>query len=384
MASFADIQIVSQERRKKLESRLAKLKPPVVLGSALRVPSYAYKYWGIKPGEFRKESEAAYAVEFVEASSDWIGYVSAAANEAGLGDAAQMLRDRTARLVAYIANLMRRKIDPNKPIKILDVGSGDGLSAAKLLEGLPENVFPIELTLLDGAKFRLDAAKDTIKNKLKEYKCLSKLEKTKITTVKATDLEIIDKLGTEQFHIAMSVAGVHAHAYLDEPFRQIAESLKPSGMFITGDWHNSMWEHPSTVYDFFNSFDEADWPEKEEFLKTFCEAYPEAKSPFPYISDYKDPEHIKEHRLAREQIKKFWKAWAKIRKEAIAEGKLNPKDEMILLEGHRPGHHYAEEMERAGLKIDIPILRDYFRRNNPYGAIPNSRLHMITYGQKPA
>ncbi|MCB0318300.1 MAG: class I SAM-dependent methyltransferase, partial [Bdellovibrionales bacterium] len=345
---------------------------------------YAYQNWGIKPGEFRKESEAAYAVEFQEASADWIRYVSAAAKEAGLGDAAQMLREKTARFVAHVINIMRRKLDPKTPIKILDVGCGNGLSAAELLKGLSDEAFPIELSLLDGASCRINVAKETIEKKLGDLKCEYKLKLTKLIPVIGVDLDITEKFGTGNFDLVMSVAGVHAHAYLDEPFRQIAASLKPGGMFITGDWHNSMWEHPKTVYDFFNSFDSAEWPEKEIFLETFCQAYPAARISAPFVSDLKDPENLDEHLLACEKITSFWKAWAKIRKDCLRAGRLNPNDELVLLEGHRPGHHYEEEMRKSGLNTDIPVLRDLFRGHNPFGAVPHSRLHMISYGRKPA
>jgi len=69
---------------------------PLRLGSALRVPSYAYPKWGIPYGSYREESDACYMSEWAGGTKSQVECVRAALAEAGMLDYTNMLRQAAA------------------------------------------------------------------------------------------------------------------------------------------------------------------------------------------------------------------------------------------------------------------------------------------------
>src|SRR3989338_2902616 len=82
---------------------------PVRLGSALKIPSYAYPDWGIEGSEeeLREESDRGYEVEWLGldgrgGSEQQMRYVIDAIKSTGLGNYSQMLRDKAAEIISYL------------------------------------------------------------------------------------------------------------------------------------------------------------------------------------------------------------------------------------------------------------------------------------------
>ena len=75
---------------------------PVLLGSALKVPGYAYPAWGIPAGFYRKTSDDLYAVEWEGGSPRQMQYVIDAITRTGLGNFSQMLRNSNAAVVSHL------------------------------------------------------------------------------------------------------------------------------------------------------------------------------------------------------------------------------------------------------------------------------------------
>src|SRR3989338_8082551 len=99
---------------------------PVRLGSALRVPSYAYGIWGIKGPELalRRESERGYQVEWLgfdgKGSPQQMRYVVEAITATGLGNYSQMLRDKGAEIVSFLV----KEFLKGKKVRYLETGAG--------------------------------------------------------------------------------------------------------------------------------------------------------------------------------------------------------------------------------------------------------------------
>ncbi|MBI4021551.1 MAG: methyltransferase domain-containing protein [Candidatus Aenigmarchaeota archaeon] len=334
---------------------------PFRLGSVLRVPSYAYPAWGLAEGNYHRESEQAYDVEFVEGSPRWMQYVSDASVRAGLGDFPQRLRAENARVVASLIQ------ETAGLVTILDVGAGAGHSAREIHRALDGNARDrARYTLLDGARHRLDAAEALLQEEgITDY-----------AIELANDTQIAERFEEGAFAVATSVAGVHAHAYLEPTFSQVAYVVRPGGFFVTADWHNSMWEHPRRVYQFLMGLE---WDTKKQDMDAFRRAFPRyAREPGQTLGHDEN---------ANEMIRRFWTGWAEVRREAVAAHGFRKADEMYLLEGHRPVERYLQEMEQAGFQLDTiatrRLVRDQVMNGNPHQVLPDSRLLMVTVGQKP-
>ena len=136
-----------------------------------------------------------------------------------------------------------------------------------------------------------------------------------------------------------------------------------------------MWEHPARVYEFLKKLE---WPTKKEDIERFVRAYPNSISNPPSLTpaDYN----------ANLMIKGFWAAFGEVRKEMIAKGEFEERDDIWILEGHRPVEQYMMEMQRAGYSLDTHLIRDLQNqgaiRSNPHQILPDSRLLMVTIGQK--
>ncbi|HDD72716.1 MAG TPA: hypothetical protein ENG00_01335, partial [Candidatus Aenigmarchaeota archaeon] len=104
---------------------------PVRLGSALRVPSYAYKNWGIPEGKFRRESDEEYVIEWKAGSPRQMQYVIDAITRTGLGNYSQILRDANAKLVAAAVKRF--------PEKVYILEPGFGVSTVNMFDALDED-----------------------------------------------------------------------------------------------------------------------------------------------------------------------------------------------------------------------------------------------------
>jgi len=330
---------------------------PIVLGSALRVPSYAYANWGIPAGSNREESDNQYEIEWKGGSSQQMNYVVEAIKATGLGNYSQMLRDENARLVAKIVR------DSKEKVYYLEPGAGE--STVTVYKKLIEDGVDAEklvTTMVEPSADRLNAA-------------VEKLEKlglrgNNFQMYDDRDVDVSRIVADNSQDIVSCVAQIHHHAYLDTPLKCLYNTLKPNGIIIITDWHNSMWEHPNRVYEFLKN--EFEWPTKDQDLEAFIKAYPKALETAPALSELNE--------CANAHIKKFWKGWEAVRKREIERGNFKPEDDIFMLEAHRPVEEQLKSMVGAGFLLPADVMD--WRIETPKRLIADSDILYLTVGQK--
>jgi len=334
---------------------------PVYLGSALRVPGYAYPDWGIEGDENRlsEESDRQYEIEWKGGSKKQMEYVVEAITESGLGNYSQMLRDANAELVSKAAQKSKKKVN------YMELGAG--VSTVNVYKRLQkDNVDSERLigTLIEPSKDRLEsAASELEKMGLKRGK--------NFRIIVGRDNDISSFVEPDSQDITSYVGVVHHHAYLDAPLSQVYRSLSKNGLLVVADWHNAMWEHPNRVYEFLR--DEFEWFIKEQDLEAFVRAYPKALEKAPELSEL--------DAASNRHIKRFWKAWGNVRKREMESGTFRSEDDIFMLEAHRPVERQNEAIERVGYRLDTPAIRE-LQDTNPRGLVPDSGILYMTVAQK--
>ena len=345
---------------------------PVRLGSALKVPSYAYPDWGIDDSEeeLREESDRGYEVEWLGldgkgGSPRQMEYVIEALKSSKLDNYSQMLRDKGAEIVSYLV----REVFEGRGVHYLEVGAGVSTEfVIKRLKADGVDLDRVFMTLVEPGARRIEGTASRLES---EYG----LKRNKnFRVVNGTDMDIPEHVEPNSQDIALAVATFHHHAFLDKPTKAIADCLAYGGRFITADWHNSMWEHPNRVYSYLEK--EFDWPTKEEDLAEFARRFPKALEQAP-----EDPLN----EASNADIRKFWKGWEKVRREAIESGTFNLNDDIMMLEGHRPVEKYVKAFKGAGLFVDkeIGMEKAGILSGNPHKVLnTDSRILMVTTGTK--
>lgn len=328
----------------------------VILGNALRVPSHSYNGWGFKKeddkiGNPLRISDKYYKEEWEFLTEEEHKDIAEAARRAGIGDANRLLNIETGRVVNKLVNRLTGKIH------ILDVGAGAGDTSIQILETLKvDDRARVIFALLDPVDNFLEVARNRLK-------AADLVEDVSYMTLVGRDLNIPEKVGQGAQHIAVAVASVHHHAFLDEPFRCIYYTLKRGGFFITADWHHTMWEHPNRVYKLLQRM--PDWPTKAKDLEEFKRSYEAAIQEIPDPDDSRD-------RKANEQISNFWIEYSKMEHRS---------KRFQMLEGHRPAEQYLEEMRKVGFLTDSEVIRQILP-SNPHQILLDSSLLCICLAQK--
>lgn len=333
---------------------------PVRLGSALKVPSYAYPFWGIPLGWYRDRSEELYSVEWEGGSPRQMQYVIDAITRTGLGNYSQMLRDEAAKTVSRIVQTKKGRVNILEP--------GAGISTEVIYKKLHQDGVDLDrltVTMIEPAQSRLEETADRI---VSDYN-LQRGKHLHVHVGKDTDTPKIVAPSSQD--IIVCVAQIHHHAYLDTPLTMLYHATAADGFLVTADWHNSLWEHPSRVYDFLRR--EFEWETKDEDLAAFRHLFPQ--------STKKHPETSAPLVEANNHIRHFWKGWAKVRAEAIEAGEFEPEDDILMLEAHRPVRRYRQEMEAAGYELFAEELMD--ETPNPQLLIDGNEILTQIIAQKP-
>ena len=330
---------------------------PLRLGSALRVPSYAYHSWDIPIAvDYTKESDRQYEMEWKGGSPQQMQYIEDAAIRSGMGNYPQMLRDANAAVVSRMLRGMKM------PVNYLETGAG--VSTAVLYDTLERDGYDLEgihATLVEPSKSRLmKKAVEPLREKgLKEGK--------HFTALNVRDVDVTKYIEKGSQHIISSVATMHHHSSLFEPLEALSRVMMDDGYVIIADWHNSMWEHPKRVYEFLR--DDLEWETKDEDLASFAAAYPKFTEQASKLSGSEEEANL--------MIRRFWKAWADVRMEAIENGTFRPEDDILMLEAHRPVETYKGSMMFLTCNTDIPVMSA-----NPWPLLPISDLLYVTVLQK--
>lgn len=327
---------------------------PLYMGGIDRVAKEYRDAWG-SPYNGEASADTAYRAEWAAGNSGQLGLVKEATIEAGLGNYPELLNIRAAEAVSRL--LASRK----GPIRLIDIGSAGGTTVLVTYEALPDHLKDAaEFVLVDPSPGALKSAEETLTER-----------GIKFEIRQGSDSDVLSGIPEGSFDILTGVASVHHHARI--PFDEYDRVLKKGGFALFADWHNSMWRSPASVYhDFLLGMD---WPRREEGLRDWLRAYPQAiEVPIPPVHPH--------DRQANTDIAKFWQAYQRIQNEqAPGANAIWP------LEGHRPVGMYALAMRQAGFDLET---RDIDRlvgmgiiARNPHQILPDSSLLQLTIGQKP-
>jgi SAM-dependent methyltransferase len=328
---------------------------PLRLGSPLRAPHFTWPDWGIRwktEDEFRQlvdQSEEAYRIEWAATRRVSHEEIARASKKAGLGNANKQLNEGVAGLaVKLIANNDRRQL------RILDLGAGSGATSAAVWDRLPRSLRSrTEWVLLDPAERALADASDNLKKK--------GMSQNQFVICNQRDMDALPKY-RNCIDLIISVAAIHHHGYLDPLFSLIAEALRKGGLFVGGDWHNSLSNHPARMLKLLRGLD---WDSKKEDLSLFEMLYPKS---FQYPKKKQSAGQMK----ADKQISNFWTAYAQYRR-------LKNED-FLVIEGHRPVQYYIAGFTSAGL--NVPPIIPVNRRPNPLFLKPGSCLLCVLLAAK--
>lgn len=327
---------------------------PMPMGSPARTPEYARSAWGLPSSIDEKKVVELYSDEWKEGNEGQLAIVSEAAKKAGFGDNPALLRQKTAEVVKVAIG----EYPISDELLILDVGAGPGLSALTIWKELPTAIQPkSRFLLLDPSRASLEAAKKVMEENEIKHRIICD-----------TDLNMGQYTAEESVDILIGVASIHHHSQI--PFDLYYRMLKPGGVAVFADWHNSIWEHPYRVYRFLQAFD---WSKKEAGLRNWLESYPSVSIPEP----------IGPNGQANKDITRFWRGYLETVRESAQSLGLNA---IWPLEGHRPVERYIVEMKKAGFGVNSAMAEKIVEREvitrNPHQLLPDSRLLMVTIGEK--
>jgi SAM-dependent methyltransferase len=344
--------------------------PPFIIGSALRVPSYAYVKWNIRghPGQLREDSLTVYQDEFGDTSPAWMASVVEAARRGGIGDRPQILRQAVGRTAAKVTEQMLQK---QPYVRLLDVGCGAGGSLSAYIAEL-EKLDPsyLERVILSG----VDLSRKSIWKAGDDLESRGFHKGDNLYLYHSRDFEMGEHVAPESQDVIINVAGIHAASDISPTFRAIARTLKPGRLFVSGDWHHAMWDHPRYTYKLLDEMDAGhfEWANKGAFMDEFAYLFPRAKGYFS--TPQMDPADAR----AIEEIGRYWRdGWAEVRLEKIKSGQLLPQDEQIVLEGHRPVEEYVLEGKKAGLTATEGVVYDGILHANPQQVVEGTNLNMV-------
>jgi SAM-dependent methyltransferase len=350
-------------------------KMPIKFESAIRVNRKSYPEWDIPDGEYRERSDELYEKEWQGGSGQMRNVANAAINS-GLGSFSVSLRNVVGRIAAYLIH------ESDDKVRLLDVGAGSGGSVKTVYSQLhPSKWNKIYSLLIDPSKKNREDARKYLKNTLGLY------EGKDFDFIVGRDKDIPKKVNKGDFDIAIQVAAIHHHAYLDNPFKAVAYALrkkgfgkddekeKYGGVFISGDWHSRIWESPAMVYRWL--LKRMKWPKKKEGIESFLKQFPQAIKEIGRMGSF-DLENLK-------AFSRYYQTWNEDRQKLISEGKYKPDEDFYAMEGHCPVEIYENEMKDAGFLLDTPIIgrviEERITDDNPYQVFPNHNLNMVLTGQ---
>jgi SAM-dependent methyltransferase len=304
---------------------------PVSLGSALKVPYYAFPNWGIPQDAYYKmKGDELYACEWQGGTPQQMQYVVEAITRTGLGNFSQMLRDKNAEIVTHLVQNQFK----GKRVNYIEPGAGvSTVNVAEKLLNAQVDMDRFHMTLIEPSAERLE----TNAAKLEKMGLRRNYHFHLHPGKKDTDMFWLVELGSQD--IASNVAQGHHHPDIKPALVNIAAVLRQGGYYLSNDWHNSMWEHPNRVYEYLNTFE---WETKDRDLEAFRQMYPQATQKAPVIEAAAD-------NAANAMIMDFWRGWADVRAEAIRGGSFKPGDDILMLEGHRPVQRYIDDGLEVGL-----------------------------------
>ncbi len=218
---------------------------PVPLGSILRTHAYSYRNWGIcltqDNAEWaRAESKSAFSVEWAESGASLNSLIGEAAEKAGLADTNALMNAKIGEYAAAYAT--------PEELCVVDIGAGAGGTSAavvRALSGLPPSRRPsrVILSMIEPSAKRLEVAEAAVMDAAEGTWMERRIE----LLLEQGTVERLSSIPCGFADMVVSNAAIH-HESFNDHLPQILRVLRDGAPFISGDWHESNYEHPARAY----------------------------------------------------------------------------------------------------------------------------------------
>lgn len=351
---------------------------PVRLGSVLRTHAYSYPNWGITitPENISwlvSESKKAFSVEWADTDGSMNHMIAEASEKAGLADTNLLMNAAIGICCAqYVCALSAEGDAPT----VVDVGAGAGGTSHALvraLKGFPE-MPEIELVLLEPSRKRLEVAQSLLRTEISG----TWLEKALLIHTEEGSVEKLEAFDTESADVIISNAAIH-HESFNFHLPHMLRILRSGMPFVSGDWHESNYEHPARAYWIYYLLQN---PHDEETAKAVIEFVLGGRGPL--LTERKELTHFRERfslglmdlydaykghtRSELEADVGSIKYWLELGKRFSDEGKKCPE---FLLQCHERVSKRVENLANAGFIFDDECRSKYAEviRGRGYGEL---------------
>ncbi|MEW6722629.1 MAG: class I SAM-dependent methyltransferase [Candidatus Micrarchaeota archaeon] len=359
LTSISDIERLDRDAQAALEWA------PVPLGSILRTHAYSFRNWrfDITPENAEwlyERSAAAYSCEWRDTDSSVNALIAEGSRNAGLSDTNALMN---AKIGEYAASHAAASGDP--VFTILDIGAGVGGTSRAVLErlaGLGMGL-GIELMLLEPSEKRMAEAEQAAKGAVMG----TPLENDFLVRAVLGPVSAVGTLNAGSASMIVTNAAIH-HESFNAHLPLIRRALADDGVFISGDWHESNYEHPARVYWIYHILHDPYDERRTEGVAQFAlgRMMPFIGPEHPGLAEFRklfgletkdllmayDNHTESERRAAVGSIR----YWAELGKKFVELGKKCPEH---LLQCHERVSKRMEALKNAGFVFDDECRSKY-------------------------
>jgi SAM-dependent methyltransferase len=330
---------------------------PIRTGSILRVPGPYYSNWGIEVTDenreqiiekydfYRqkdyKEKEGNKGIEALERTPLSIG-----------------IRTSMRRTIVHIAKEIMKMLDDGKrEFRICDLaasngGTVSGLATALWSDRQTQNMLRrTSFYLVDYSGSKLEDARAE----------LEAFRPGLIDTHMGKDELFLEKTiekTREKFDIVLSLCHLHKKPFLEGVLGQVHKVLEKNGLFLSGDWHSSLCNHPAYTYELLQRM-AIDRKRLEMFRELLHD----------FMDPISEPDTMHEELRGRAEHQEYW---AGRHQQILAERAL------------KEGRHYflgafdttrarVDSLEKASLTVDPDKIKKAF----PKAGLPQTPMRMM-------
>ncbi len=215
---------------------------PIRTGSISRVPSEVYHRWGIGLTPENRQALAEMSEGFRRKDYDY-RKLYGPTNQYEDTPFTRTVKTNLARMIGIVVKeIMKSLDDGTRSFRICDIATGRGraltaiataLRSDRITEGIIERT---SFNLVDFNAVNLPSA-------------TANLEQFRPGEVRAHSMKDEDFLAdhADQFDIIVSLCHFHKKPFPDI-YGKVFSALREGGALVSGDWHSSLCNHPSSVY----------------------------------------------------------------------------------------------------------------------------------------